>query len=224
MSTAGQNPTEVSPDATTPGRQFRDSCGSQESLGDGTAERVFSSSTATVLTKLEKWGDYPCFGTPVYKTCMIPMKTPLSIELCKLQQLQTQGSFTLTHFLEEQERQHRKVGMIIDLSNHECLYSEDIPDHLNYAHVRCVAKALPDNNSVQEVIRHIRTFLAEHPGEYIGIHCAYGFNRTGFVVCSYLIEEFNLDVDTALSEFATARSPGKSISWTSKPNLYVYKS
>lgn len=35
-----------------------------------------------------------------------------------------------------------------------------------------------------------------------------GFNRTGFVVCAYLIQHAGLTVDAALASFAAARPPG----------------
>lgn len=43
----------------------------------------------------------------------------------------------------------------------------------------------------------------------MGVHtaCA-GFNRTGFVVCAYLIQVCRLNVQEALAAFGTARPPG----------------
>ena len=35
-----------------------------------------------------------------------------------------------------------------------------------------------------------------------------GFNRTGFVVCSYLVQALGLSVDEALAAFEEARPPG----------------
>lgn len=40
-----------------------------------------------------------------------------------------------------------------------------------------------------------------------GLVCA-GFNRTGFVLCAYLIQVCGLSVDEALVSFAAARPPG----------------
>lgn len=37
---------------------------------------------------------------------------------------------------------------------------------------------------------------------------AAGFNRTGFVLCAYLIQVCGLMVDEALASFAAARPPG----------------
>lgn len=42
----------------------------------------------------------------------------------------------------------------------------------------------------------------------IAVHSTRGFNRTGFLICAFLIKKFNLTVETALSLFAEARPPG----------------
>ena len=42
----------------------------------------------------------------------------------------------------------------------------------------------------------------------IGVHCHYGFNRTGFLIVCYLIEQRNYKVQTAIDEFARQRPPG----------------
>lgn len=42
----------------------------------------------------------------------------------------------------------------------------------------------------------------------IACHCHYGFNRTGFFVCSYLIQRLGFTVPKALQAFQDARAPG----------------
>lgn len=42
----------------------------------------------------------------------------------------------------------------------------------------------------------------------IGVHCHYGFNRTGFLICCYLIEKLGWTVEDAVAEFAKKREPG----------------
>ena len=47
-------------------------------------------------------------------------------------------------------------------------------------HVRNVAKSTPSANDVRRVSEAVKTFMATaRDDEYIAIHCAYGFNRTG---------------------------------------------
>lgn len=42
----------------------------------------------------------------------------------------------------------------------------------------------------------------------IGVHCHYGFNRTGFFLVSYMVERLGYGLQDALDEFATRRPPG----------------
>ena len=42
----------------------------------------------------------------------------------------------------------------------------------------------------------------------MGVHCTHGFNRTGFLIISYLILEVDWSLSAAVQAFAEARSPG----------------
>ncbi len=117
-------------------------------------------------------------------------------------------SLTVPELLRSQDNADRRVGMIIDLANHECLYSEDLPETLEYTHIQLVAKVLPPPEAINAVAEAAEEFWARRPNDFIAIHCAYGFNRTGFVVCSYLCQECGMTVPEALESFAQARPPG----------------
>ncbi|KAI1711305.1 mRNA capping enzyme, catalytic domain-containing protein [Ditylenchus destructor] len=47
-----------------------------------------------------------------------------------------------------------------------------------------------------------------HPNDVVGVHCSHGFNRTGFVIVSYLVEICKFPVDVAVNLFADARPTG----------------
>lgn len=47
-----------------------------------------------------------------------------------------------------------------------------------------MAKEVPDREGCQRVARCITAYLHKHPEHYAGIHCSYGFNRTGLVCCA----------------------------------------
>lgn len=182
-------------------------CKEVEVKGEVKINTTFSATNVpTVLSKLQKWGDYASFGTPVEPSRFIPMKTPLSPSL--LQEDTFENVLTLPTLLAEQTAMGRKVGLIIDLSNHDCLYLDDVTDDMERVHVRNVAKSIPNVECTSEVIRVATEFWRRKPEQYVAIHCAYGFNRTGFVLCCYLIEVCGLSAEEALSSFATARSPG----------------
>jgi len=163
---------------------------------------------ATVLTKLQKWGDYESCGESVGLTKFVPMKTPLSLEFLERTEKYAHILTVEKMLYEQREMKQRVIGFMIDLSNHECLYEEDIPKEVTRVHVRNVAKSIPSLECCEKVIQEAQKFWKIHPDEYIAIHCAYGFNRTGFIVCCYLIEKENMTAEEALEAFALARPPG----------------
>jgi hypothetical protein len=65
-------------------------------------------------------GDYESVGAPVGRTKLLPMKTPLSREILSDWQLPQppRHSLTIGELLEDQAAAGRRVGCIIDLSNH----------------------------------------------------------------------------------------------------------
>lgn len=74
----------------------------------------------TVLTKLQKWGDYQSFGEPVFPTRFIPMKTPLSQEILDNWQLPEapKHKLTVSTLLNAEHAAGRRVGLLLDLANH----------------------------------------------------------------------------------------------------------
>lgn len=61
-------------------------------------------------------------------------------------------------------------------------------------------------------IREDQKKLAQEEGwqadHVIGVHCHYGFNRTGYFVVSYLVERCGFSVQDAIETFAEARPNG----------------
>lgn len=54
----------------------------------------------------------------------------------------------------------------------------------------------------------VESFITQSPLDIIGIHCTHGFNRTGFLIVSYMVEKLDCSVEAALLEFAQVRPPG----------------
>jgi len=49
------------------------------------------------------------------------------------------------------------------------------------------------------------SFTYNNHNLFLGVHCTHGFNRTGFMIATYLIETLDFDVTSALAQFAAAR-------------------
>jgi hypothetical protein len=190
----------------------------------------------TVLTKLSKWNKLENYGSPLFDG-LIPLKTPISNKYLYGTHWKP---FSIHDFIHEQWLQYgRIVGMMIDLSNHDCIYDYEaisVPVEVSnvspctenngyskeencsympllYIKHRCISKECPDLQSIKDFIETVKNFKSKHPHHYIGVHCAYGFNRTGFVLCSFLVEYCNLSVDEALKKFASSRKPGIKHKW-----------
>ena len=66
----------------------------------------------------------------------------------------------------------------------------------------------PSVESTQLFINIVENFIRQHPTEIVGVHCTHGFNRTGFLICAYLVEKLDFSIDMAVALFAQCRSPG----------------
>ncbi len=45
------------------------------------------------------------------------------------------------------------------------------------------------------------------PAYFVGVHCHYGFNRTGYFIVCYLVERCGFSLQAAVDEFAAKRTP-----------------
>ena len=66
----------------------------------------------------------------------------------------------------------------------------------------------PSHDQVKAFIQICTNFTQQHPLDIIAVHCTHGFNRTGFLISSYLIETEDWSPEAAVSAFTKARPPG----------------
>lgn len=57
----------------------------------------------------------------------------------------------------------------------------------------------------RQFIKTVSRFTSQKPDEIIGVHCTHGFNRTGFLIVSYMVEQLDFSLEAALLEFAKKR-------------------
>lgn len=77
---------------------------------------------------VQKWGDYEAYGDAVPPTRFVPMKTPLGSEILQNWNLvePPRHPLSIASLLQSQEEKGRRIGLIVDLSNHETLYGVDL--------------------------------------------------------------------------------------------------
>ncbi|CAF1215728.1 unnamed protein product [Didymodactylos carnosus] len=107
---------------------------------------------------------------------------------------------------------HRTLGLIIDLTNTDRFYNSETEfkqKNIQYEKIRCRGHdERPSPEQITEFIDKCNKFWETHPSDIIGVHCTHGFNRTGFLICSYLCRELGYSIDAAIDSFAKARIPG----------------
>ncbi|KAF1940113.1 hypothetical protein EJ02DRAFT_239078 [Clathrospora elynae] len=99
---------------------------------------------------------------------------------------------------------------VIDISHETPVYDpmglED--GGIPYHKFPTVSKEPPHPEEVKEFCDLVDQIRAEKKEGLIGVHCHYGFNRTGFFLVSYLIERLGYQVEDAIETFRKARPNG----------------
>lgn len=149
-----------------------------------------------VFKNLEKWSRTDPVGKVVKGTRFIPMKLMRDED----------EKHSPLHILSK----YPNVGLIIDLSNDEGSYEKGIflEKAVEYKRIQIGSKVIPSSTDVFEFIRITNEFLIRNTGKDIIVHCHYGYNRTGLMICAYLIEVSRISVQEALKRFKEARPPG----------------
>ncbi|RAR09303.1 dual specificity phosphatase [Stemphylium lycopersici] len=103
-----------------------------------------------------------------------------------------------------------KLCAVVDISHDNPVYDPKGLEEggIPYHKFPTVSKQPPQAAEVKEFFDLVDRIRAEQRPGLIGVHCHYGFNRTGFFLVSYLIERLGYRVEDAIDEFQRARPPG----------------
>ncbi|KAK9453494.1 Alpha/Beta hydrolase protein [Dipodascopsis uninucleata] len=113
------------------------------------------------------------------------------------------------------EKRFPDITDIIDISrDHHPPYDPQSFKRIRYHKFPTVSKMPPTRSQVNgfiELVDRIKSQSRDGVGKHnivIGVHCHYGFNRTGFVICSYMIQRMGISVRDAIEYFKEAKPPG----------------
>jgi protein tyrosine phosphatase len=131
------------------------------------------------------------------------------IELCKVLGMKTLRQDDDVHSPPLLEANHPEIAVVVDISREHPPYDPKTFRRVTYHKFPTVSKIPPSRAEVRrfiDLIDKIRENSA--PDTAIAVHCHYGFNRTGFFICCYLIERANASVKDAIAAFKESRPPG----------------
>ncbi|XP_036003485.1 mRNA-capping enzyme [Fundulus heteroclitus] len=155
-----------------------------------------------------RWRNCPRRGQPVAGK-FLPMKTMLGPRYDD--QVAEENRFhpsMLSNYLKSLKV---KMGLLVDLTNTTRFYDRnDIEkEGIKYLKLQCKGHGeCPSKETTAVFIGLCEDFIEKNPTELIGVHCTHGFNRTGFLICAYLVEKMDWSVEAAVAAFAQARAPG----------------
>ncbi|KAJ8917433.1 hypothetical protein NQ315_005480 [Exocentrus adspersus] len=157
----------------------------------------------------DKWLHCPPNGNRLILSKFMPLKTPLSSDF------DHQLPAGLRHYPQDIFRLARRnkvrIGLWIDLTNTNRYYRrEEIQEEgCEYVKIRCKGhNEAPTESDTQFFISVVHEYIVKAPHQCIAVHCTHGFNRTGFLITAFLVEQLKIDVGTALQIFSEARPPG----------------
>ena len=114
-----------------------------------------------------------------------------------------------------------KIYVVIDISHDSPTYDPKLLNQggIQYHKFPTVSKIPPTATEVQDFVALVERLSKEMREKFgegsedqsfpaIGVHCHYGYNRTGFFIVCYLIQKRGYRVQDAIDEFERKRPPG----------------
>ncbi|CAI8050710.1 RNA/RNP complex-1-interacting phosphatase homolog [Geodia barretti] len=117
--------------------------------------------------------------------------------------------FTPGQMLELFKERGWRVGLVIDLTYTNRYYEpQDFIDHgVRHSKIKCPGQIIPPDDIYQRLCGELSEFLSDpnNDGSLVAVHCTHGLNRTGYLICRYLMEKCGYDAETAIEAFNSGR-------------------
>ncbi|XP_065213797.1 RNA/RNP complex-1-interacting phosphatase homolog [Planococcus citri] len=156
----------------------------------------------------DRWLEYTSVGKQIDVTPFLAFKVPLKDTF--FSNVSPEQKFSPSDLIESVPN----LSLVIDLTNTQKYYSGN--DFLNsgieYRKIFCPGHQIPPRRLIKKFFRIVDDFVkktndSDDKGQVrlIGVHCTHGINRTGFFICSYMINKLGYNSEKAISEFNSAR-------------------
>ncbi|EFO18445.1 dual specificity phosphatase [Loa loa] len=160
----------------------------------------------------DRWIDYDPVGKDMPGTRFVAFKTPLrhSYFLNRGDEFDVENIFETKNLLHMANAAGKQIGLVIDLTATTKYYDprEWTDVGVKYEKIWCMGHHINIQvENIEKFYNVVNDFLSKHvhTGELIGVHCTHGLNRTGYMICRYLIEVDGWDVDSAIEQFEYCR-------------------
>ncbi|KAJ3451187.1 mRNA-capping enzyme [Anaeramoeba flamelloides] len=153
------------------------------------------------------WELTPRSGDLIKDTPLLPIKTPIEENFLPLNQ-----KFTPNMVVLFSDVYSLSVGLIVDLTNQYGYYSREYFKEKGITHLKLPCRGnreeVPPRTTTHHFICKIVKYARSNPSKLIAVHCTHGYNRTGFMICCFLVEVMKVQLSEALNRFTNSRPPG----------------
>lgn len=156
-----------------------------------------------------RWLHCPRKASDLVANKFLAFKSPLSSQYDD--QVPEEHRFLPSMIFQSMKSYKIKLGLWIDLTNTSRFYNkvQIEAEGCKYIKLKCRGHGETPSDDVAKAFFLIcEEFISQHPLEIIGVHCTHGFNRTGFLIVSYLVAQMDCSLEAALNQFAVVRPPG----------------
>ncbi|KAK9532072.1 hypothetical protein VZT92_009477 [Zoarces viviparus] len=153
-----------------------------------------------------RWLDYSAVGKRLDGTRFIAFKVPLKQSLNR--QLPCSDAFGPWELLDALNTEKQELGLIVDLTFTKRYYTlQDVPESLLVLKIFTAGHEVPSDDTILSFKRAVCRFLRDNTenDKLIGVHCTHGLNRTGYLICRYLIDVDGMDPKEAVELFNSSR-------------------
>ncbi|KAM7028518.1 RNA/RNP complex-1-interacting phosphatase isoform 2-T2 [Acridotheres tristis] len=154
----------------------------------------------------ERWTDYIPLGRRMPGTRFVAFKVPLKESFDR--NLLPEDRFSPHDLIRKVEERKEELGLIIDLTYTTRYYGrEELPPTLRYSKILTMGREIPNRKTILRFKYLVKRFLTANKDndKLIGVHCTHGLNRTGYLVCRYLIDVEGMDPNAAIELFNKCR-------------------
>ncbi|XP_017124356.1 RNA/RNP complex-1-interacting phosphatase homolog isoform X2 [Drosophila elegans] len=151
----------------------------------------------------DRWLDYKPIGKRVPGTRFIAFKVPLH------QHVNAKVKENLRLAPESLLESIPNLGLIIDLTNTNRYYHPSALTNHDVRHQKLMipGKQTPNKGLAEKFCGFVADFLKSNADndKLIGVHCTHGVNRTGYLICYFMISVMKKSPAEAIKNFSAAR-------------------
>ncbi|KAL5286371.1 DUSP11 family protein [Megaselia abdita] len=152
----------------------------------------------------DRWYNYKSLGSVIEGTRIIAFKVPLQFAQIDKN---TEEDYRLN--VDKLIKKLPNLGVVIDLTNTSRYYNPTELEKNGVIHAKIFVPGhvIPRSDLRNSFRSYVKSFLEENKDndKIIGVHCTHGVNRTGFMICDYLVHELKMHPLEAIKVFEAAR-------------------